>query len=737
MNITEQNPAEECLAFEADEEFDSPPYREELRRQIIGWHVRNIFEHPVFGNRAAPIVLEWLAGRFGSMFKLDIPDLNYPPEIEELSDPIAESKRRRHLRNHSKTERLEYFESPALIKEVKCYFSQFAAKPQAEEDLLQRNITIIGKELGLSQAEADLVCLIERCSHTSELDDLLDDLINLFGSVSTVLACVFGIAKTNAHRLFMPSSLLIKGGIVRFNRSATHFSGNRGAAFQILNIFSRCMLRPYTSLAEMQGDLLGTHCLTDLVWSDFEHLGNDAEFALKLVRGAIEKKVKGVNILLYGPPGTGKTEFAKVLAEYAGSNLISIGETDAEGDEADRLERLGQLSLAQHLLHKSSNTILLMDEMEELVPFEPEFGRHMPDNKSGSLVYLHRILEETPVPVIWTANHIQSVRSSVLRRMMNALEFKIPPASVRAQLWSRMLNEANVDISEVDVKKLATEFEASPGILSNAVAATRCTDGGIDDLRHAAFQIVKTSQGGVPIRPKSSHKVSFNQKLLNADADLERLTEAIREGGSTSGVSLCLYGPPGTGKTAYIRFLASEMGVEVLQKRASDLLSKWVGGSEKSIARAFDEARASGKFLVFDEADSLLRDRSGADHSWEVTQVNEMLTWMEVHDYPFACTTNLFDCLDKASLRRFTFKVGFNYLSGSQARLAFTHYFGHEAPPHLSRIDCLTPGDFTVVQEKARILKIQDDPNELLQMLEKEDEIRHGAKIPIGFINSS
>ena len=69
----------------------------------------------------------------------------------------------------------------------------------------------------------------------------------------------------------------------------------------------------------------------------------------------------------------------------------------------------------------------------------------------------------------------------------------------------------------------------------------------------------------------------------------------------------------------------------VLHKRTSDLLSMWVGGTEKRIADAFAEARDDQAFLVFDEADSLLADRRGAQRNWEVTQVNEMLTWMESH----------------------------------------------------------------------------------------------------------
>jgi SpoVK/Ycf46/Vps4 family AAA+-type ATPase len=66
-------------------------------------------------------------------------------------------------------------------------------------------------------------------------------------------------------------------------------------------------------------------------------------------------------------------------------------------------------------------------------------------------------------------------------------------------------------------------------------------------------------------------------------------------------------------------------------KRASDLLSRWVGGTEAAIADTFSEARERGHVLLFDEVDSLLFDRTTASNSWEAGQVNEILTWLDRH----------------------------------------------------------------------------------------------------------
>lgn len=198
-------------------------------------------------------------------------------------------------------------------------------------------------------------------------------------------------------------------------------------------------------------------------------------------------------------------------------------------------------------------------------------------------------------------------------------------------------------------------------------------------------------------------------------------------------MSFCLQGAPGTGKSAFVRHLAERMGIEVVQKRASDLVSMWVGDTEKQIAAAFAEARDAGSFLVFDEADSLLADRRFAVRSWEVSRVNEMLTWMESHPLPFACTTNFREHLDPATLRRFVFKLALNYLSPEQVEAAFQRFFALAPPKGLDRLAALTPGDFAVVRRKAAVLGRLGDAEALMTMLRAEYDAKPDRPQPIGF----
>jgi ATP-dependent 26S proteasome regulatory subunit len=178
--------------------------------------------------------------------------------------------------------------------------------------------------------------------------------------------------------------------------------------------------------------------------------------------------------------------------------------------------------------------------------------------------------------------------------------------------------------------------------------------------------------------------------------------------------------------------LAQELGINFVLKRASDLMSKWVSETEQNIADAFAEAKSKKAMLIFDEADSFLQNRQNANKSWEVSQVNEMLTWMQSHEYPFICTTNLMSSLDEASLRRFTFKIKFNFLTPEQVNYGLEHFFG------IKNTNCslkgVTAGDFATVKKKADFLCV-NEASEIISMLKEEIKIKNSKELQntIGF----
>ena len=124
------------------------------------------------------------------------------------------------------------------------------------------------------------------------------------------------------------------------------------------------------------------------------------------------------------------------------------------------------------------------------------------------------------------------------------------------------------------------------------------------------------------------------------------MCDGLREHGEGR---LLLIGAPGTGKSAFGRYLAEALDRPLMMRRASDILSPYVGVAERNMAQMFRDAPKKMQFCYLDEADTFLRDRNGATRSWEISEVNEMLTQMESFDGIFIASTNLMGSLDAAA----------------------------------------------------------------------------------------
>ena len=180
-----------------------------------------------------------------------------------------------------------------------------------------------------------------------------------------------------------------------------------------------------------------------------------------------------------------------------------------------------------------------------------------------------------------------------------------------------------------------------------------------------------------------------------------------------------------------------------MHKRASDLLDKYLGGTEAKIAEMFREATQEGAVLLLDEADSFLRDRRRAQRSWEVSQVNELLVQMESFDGLFVCATNLLDQLDEAAFRRFAFKVRFSVLTEAQrVRMLRTTLQDLGAlaadPDELAALAAglggVTPGDFAAVARQYLALDQQPGLTELGDSLRGELTFRTPGRKAAGFL---
>jgi transitional endoplasmic reticulum ATPase len=587
---------------------------------------------------------------------------------------------------------------------------------------LSSNIDCLVTELGLPRASAKILRLVACYTRYEQIEYLCDHVTEALGPISRAMAALTGEPARQIDRLLAPAGELAASGLLQWREAGDEISGLRGR-FAIPPKVNAFLDQSFQGFEQMREAFLGRPFASHIELSDFEHAALDRDLIVGVLRGAAEEGARGVNILLYGPPGSGKTELCKVAAAAAGLSLHGAGEETHAGGEADRSTRLADLVFAQRLLVGAEKAAILFDEMEDVA------WRLI--KRGGSKLYLNRLLENNPAPVLWTSNNVEEIDSALLRRMTLAIELKLPPARQRERILRRLSKRVGVELAETDMIALAHRVDATPAIMENALKAARYARQGSAAVERAAMGVVR-AVSGAQIRPERNIP-EFDARLAASEQNLQWLTERLCQSESHA-FSLCLSGPPGTGKSAYGRHLAGKLGLEVIHKRASDLLGAYVGESEKRIAAAFEEARDTGGFLIFDEAESLLFDRRDARRPWEISQVNEMLTWMEDHPLPVCCTTNLMERFDAASFRRFTFHIGFGFLSRNSLLRAYEVFFNlSEIPEAGRRFVNLTPGDFAQARRQAELLGVLDKPDELVELLANISRAKPGTFGSIGF----
>lgn len=455
----------------------------------------------------------------------------------------------------------------------------------------------------------------------------------------------------------------------------------------------------------------------ELTVADYGHIKEETHLLVRIMRGSRDLPNDSTNIFLHGPPGTGKTQLARLVSKEADIQLFELLSACPDGRPFTAADRLERLYLASKILSGPGKAILC-DECEHLFARGLSLTGEEIQKFKGTL---HAIMEEAGSTIIWIANDTRPLTDANSRRFVYCMECPIPPESSRRKIVKEALGEC---ISPALQSQLAKCDNLSPAILQqtaktlqrlrpeNGVNNTSENDQTATLLLNGTLKVIKQR----PIRPRRRKNDNpyrgvgnrYNPEFLNANADLEYLAKRLKK---EKRANICISGPPGTGKTSWAHYLAHKLGQRLVIKKASDILDKWVGGTEQRIAQAFETANIEGSILLIDEVDTLISDRKNHNRTWETSRTNEMLTQMETFDGIFIGTTNRFRSLDAAVQRRFSMKLVFDYLNPEQALNLFRFFcrkyqLGQPDKAQEETIlsmDTLTPGDFDVIEKESRL----------------------------------
>lgn len=627
---------------------------------------------------------------------------------------------------------------------LKSRLKDIRKQPIRDEQSMLENICTIGRVLGLSDAEMSILCFVAVLEifpvfHTAVSTATFRASLQQLGSI---IALISGQPKGEVMSGLRDGSTLVSSGIVAIETTPEDLEDK----LTLLSGLGDILFQAHASEDALIEKFLKKAGASSLSLQNFPHLAQDIQTIRNYLDGALKNRAPGSNILFYGVPGTGKTECVKALAAALAIDLYEISFANENGNPISGTDRLRAYNLCQRVLRSSNNAILMFDEIEDVFPDEGGvmalfgFENAGEDNKSGK-AWINRTLERNDTPAIWVTNNAD-IDPAYLRRFDYSVRFSVPPQQVRMSIARHHL--AQFDPPESWLARIASSEQVIPAQYERAAKVARLSSNGdMEQARLLVEQALDRSAsllGQKRLPARNVLRTGYDLRFVNTSMSVEKIIAGLNK--KPRG-TFCLYGPAGTGKSEFARHIADSIGKPILVKRASDILSKWVGEAEQNIAEMFAEARQQEAILVLDEADSFLADRRDAHRSWEVTQVNELLTQMEAFEGIFVCTTNLLEKLDQASLRRFAFKVKFDFLTAGQRWEMFKNELARlggdlgEATEYEQRVrglEKLTPGDFSVAARQFEVMDIEVAPDELFRQLQEECKVKGDGSGKIGFV---
>ena len=515
--------------------------------------------------------------------------------------------------------------------------------------------------------------------------------------------------------LFM-NKIMVKGDIVGSGIKPSMFNGSRSPFDDMFNNFM-----DITPMGELKFAVVSTHPtgvvkvgpntqisledhpvdvsklegVSNLVDVSYDDIGGLKDEVRK-VREMIEIPLKrpelfdrlGIappkGILMHGPPGTGKTLLAKAVASESDAHFIAINGPEIMSKYVGGSEE----NLREFFEEAEANapSIIFIDELDAIAPKREETQGEVERRTVAQLLTLMDGLNSRgQVVVIGATNRPDSLDPALRRpgRFDREIEIGVPDKDERKEVLE--IHTRNMPLAEdVDLDKIAENTHGFVGADLESLckeAAMRVVRRIIPDIKsedETLKKIVVTrndfKEALKEIQPSALREVlvqipdvkwddiggleDAKQELKEAVEWPLKYPEKFKEFHVEPPKGVLLYGPPGTGKTLLAKAVANESDANFIAIKGPELLSKWVGESEKGVREVFRKARQTAPTVIFfDEIDSIANTRGSDAGGSGVTQrvVNQLLTEIDgmedLHDVAIIAATNRPDIIDPGLMR--------------------------------------------------------------------------------------
>ncbi|OPY52203.1 MAG: VCP-like ATPase [Methanosaeta sp. PtaU1.Bin112] len=392
-------------------------------------------------------------------------------------------------------------------------------------------------------------------------------------------------------------------------------------------------------------------------------------------------------VLLHGPPGTGKTLIARAVASETDANFISISGPEIVskfyGESEQRLRQIFEEA------SKTAPSIIFIDEIDSIAPKREEVSGDLERRVVAQLLaLLDGLSSRGEIIVIAATNRPNALDPAIRRggRFDREIEIGIPSKTGRLEVLyvhtRGMPLDPSLDLKEIadathgfvgadlyalckeaamrTLERVFPDMDVSEDIPSEVVENLRVTG---EDFKAALQRIEPSAMREVFVEVAEVHWDDIGglddvkQSLIEAVEWPLQYPEAFNAVGVRPPRGILLYGLPGTGKTLLVRALATESNLNFISVKGPELLSRWVGESERAVREIFRKARQAAPALVFfDEIDSIVPSRgSGAEANVTERVVSQFLTELDglvlLKDVVIVAATNRPDLLDSSMLR--------------------------------------------------------------------------------------